>query len=163
MGISPTTKIQKWTAAAGQAGKPQPVLDRVVIAGNFLEKTARMTEAAACSCLSGIDFSKEVAVVRLPQAVYVQYGLQHKGAWFTHTGLSPDLVGLAKGRRLRKLYVPVGIVHALRSTARAIKDTWTPDRLFESISPNARHKFGQMTRGGGTQYLVHDRFAMLEL
>ena len=163
MGTTPPDKIARWIKAAGQTGKAQPVLDRIVTAGEFLEKTARMNESEACACLTGIDFSKSVAVVRLHNSVYVQYAQQHRGVWFTDTGLTPDLVGLAEGHRLRKLFAPTGIVHALQSTARSIKDTWTADRLFQSISPAARGKLGQATQGGGTQYIVHDRFAMREV
>ncbi|MDH4352049.1 MAG: hypothetical protein OEW56_12955, partial [Gemmatimonadota bacterium] len=86
MGMTPPDKIARWIKAAGQDGKAQPVLDRVVVAGEFLERTARMSEAEACSCLSGIDFSKPVSVVRLPNSVYVQYVQQHRGVWFTDTG-----------------------------------------------------------------------------
>jgi hypothetical protein len=39
----------------------------------------------------------------------------------------------------------------------------TAGRLFQSISPAARGKLGQLTRGGGTQYIVHDKFAMKEI
>jgi hypothetical protein len=163
MGQTPSDKIARWVQAAGQTGKSQAVVDRVVTAGEFLEKTARMSEREACSCLTGIDFSRPVSVVRLPNSVYVQYVQQHQGVWFTDTGLTPDLVGLAEGRRTRKLFAPVGTVHALQSTARSIKDTWSADRLFQSMSPAARGKLGQMTRGGGTQYVVHDKFAMKEI
>lgn len=163
MGMTPPDKIARWMNAAGQLHKSRSVEERVVIAGEFLEKTARLSEQATCSCLTGVDFSKPVSVVRLPDSVYVQYVDQHKGYWFTDTGLTPDAVGLAEGRRVRKLYVPVGIVHALKSTARSIKDTWTADRLFQSISPAVRGKLGQMTRGGGTQYIVFDKFRMREL
>ena len=164
MGMTPPDKIARWVNTAGQAGKAKPVIDRVVTAGEFLEKTARMNESEACSCLTGIDFSKPVVVVKLTNSVYVQYVQQHKGIWFTNTGLTPDLIGLAEGRRLRKLFTPVGVVHALECTSRSIKDTWTADRLFQSISPAARGKFGQikfgqMTSGGGTQYIVVDKFA----
>jgi hypothetical protein len=31
------------------------------------------------------------------------------------------------------------------------------------VSPSARGKLGQFTRGGGTQYIVHDKFAMKEI
>lgn len=163
MGVTPADKIARWVKAAGQSGKPKPVIDRVVIAGEFLEKTARMNEANACSCLTGIDFSKPVTVVRLPDSVYVQYVQRHRGIWFTDTGLTPDLVGLAQGRRTRKLFTPRRTVHALQSKARSVKDTWTADRLFQSLSPAARGKFGQLTRGGGTQYVVHDKFGMNEI
>lgn len=163
MGMTPADKIARWVAAAGQTGKAKPVIDRVVLAGEFLEKTARMTEQEACSCLTGIDFSQTVAAVRLTNKVYVQYVQQHKGIWFTDTGLTPNLVGLAEGKRLRKLFSPVGTVHALQSTARSIKDTWTLERLFQSISPAARGKLGQLTQGGGTQYIVVDKFAMKEI
>ena len=163
MGITPADKIARWMSAAGQLHKSHDVEKRVVSAGEFLEKTAGLTEHETCSCLTGIDFSKPVSVVRLPDSVYVQYADQHKGYWFTDTGLTPDDVGLAKGRRVRKLYNPVGIVHALKSTARSIKDTWTAERLFQSISPAARGKLGQMTRGGGIQYIVFDKFRMKEI
>lgn len=163
MGITPEDKIERWMKAAGQTGKSNAVRDQVVIAGDFLEKTARMNEADACSCLSGIDFSKPVTVVKLKKSVYVQYVQQHKGVWFTDTGLTPDAVGLAGGKRIRKLFVPVGVVHALKSTARSIKDYWTVDRLFQSVSPASRGKLGQMTRGGGAQYIVFDKSQMKEL
>lgn len=163
MGMTPPDKIARWVSAAGQTGKAQPVLDRVIVAAEFLERTGRMSEAEACACLAGIDFSKPVAVVRLPASVYVQYVQEHRGVWFTDTGLTPDQVGLAAGRRTRRMFVPMGIVHALQTTARSIKDTWTIDRVFQSVSPAAHGRLGQMTRGGGTQYVVHDRFAMREL
>jgi len=163
MGRTPEDKIDRWMAAAGQQGKGPSVRQRVVSAGEFLEKTTRMSEQEASSCLSGIDFSKPVAVVRLPQSVYVQYVRGHQGVWFTDTGLTPDRVGLAEGRRTRKLFTPVGVVHALKSTARSIKDTWTADRLFQSISPVAKGKMGEMTRGGGTQYIVFDKTRMKEV
>ena len=111
--MTPPDKVARWVAAAGQTGKSQSVVDRVIIAGEFLEKTARMSEQEACSCMTGIDFSKPVAVVRLPNSVYVQYAQQHRGIWFTDTGLTPDLVGLAQGRRTRKLFAPLGVVFAL--------------------------------------------------
>ena len=78
MGLTPQDKIARWVKAAGQTGKQQPVVDRVVIAGEFLERTARMNEPDACSCLTGIDFSKPVAVVRLHSSIYVQYEQQHR-------------------------------------------------------------------------------------
>jgi hypothetical protein len=161
--MTPPDKIARWVRAAGQTGKSQAVVERVVTAGEFLEKTARMSESDACECLSGIDFSRPVAVVRLPASVYVQYAQKHRGIWFTDTGLTPDQVGLAAGRRVRRLFTPMGVVHALQSTARSIKDTWTIDRILESVSPAAAGRLGQMTRGGGTQYVVHDRFAMREI
>lgn len=163
MGITPDEKIERWIEAAGQTNKSPAVEKRVVTAGEFLEKTGRMTEQQACSCLTGIDFSQAVTVVRLPTSVYVQFVQQHKGIWFTDTGLTADEVGLAQGRRIRKLFVPVGVVPALKSSARSIKDTWTADRLFQSISPMARGKMGQMTKGGGTQYIVFDKTRMREM
>ena len=163
MGQTPDDKITRWLEAAGQTHKSDSVRERVITAGEFLEKTARMSEAEACDCLGGIDFSKPVSVVRLPPGVYVQYLQKHKGVWFTATGLTPDLVGLAGGKRTRKLFAPVGAVFALESTARSIKDTWTADRLFQSIAPAAKGKLGQMTRGGGTQYVVFDKSRMEEI
>ena len=159
MGATPEAKIQRWMNAAGQTGKSQAVRDRVVISGEFLEKTARMDERSACSCLTGIDFSKPVKVVRLPDKLYVQYVKQHKGVWFTDTGLTPDLVGLAKGARTRELFRPAGMVHALKSTAGAIRDSWTikPD---PSLSTAEKRKLAELTRGGGTQYIVFDKHRM---
>ena len=163
MGITPKEKIDAWMEASGQLNKGPAVENRVVTAGEFLEKTGRMSQDEACSCLTGIDFSMPVTVVRLPDVVYVQFVQQHKGIWFTNTGLTADDVGLAQGRRLRKLFSPIGAVPALQSTARSIKDTWTKDRLFQSVSPQARGKMGQMTKGGGTQYIVFDKTRMREL
>ena len=163
MGITPQEKIDTWMEAAGQLNKGPAVQHRVVTAGEFLEKTARMSEQEACSCLTGIDFSKPVTVVRLPTSVYVQFVQQHQGIWFTDTGLTADDVGLARGQRTRKLFSPVGVVPALKSTARSVKDTWTRDRLFQSVAPRARGKSGQMTKGGGTQYIVFDKTRMREV
>lgn len=163
MGITPPDKVDRWMRTAGQLGKGPAVRDQVIVAGEFLEKTARMSERDAADCLSGIDFSKSVEVVRLPQSVFVQYVEKHKGVWFTDTGLTPDKVGLAEGKRMRKLFTSIRMVHALKSTAAAIKDTWTADRLFLSISPQARGKLGQLTRGGGTQYVVFDKTRMKEV
>src|SRR5947208_16197133 len=160
MGMTPQDKVARWVTAAGQTGKSQAVIDRVVVAGEFLERTARMSERDAQECLSGIDFSQPVTVLKLPRSVFVQYVQKHRGVWFTDTGLTPDFVGLAEGKRVRTLFVPVGVVPALQSTARSIKDTWTADRLFQSLSPAARAKMGQFTRGGGKQYVVFDKFAM---
>ena len=166
MGITPKDKIDRWVKAAGQTGKSKFVIDRVVVAGEFLEKTGRMTEHQACGCLTGIDFSKPVEVVRLPDKVYVQYVAQHRGIWFTDTGLTPDAVGLAKGQRTRKLFRPSGMVHALKSTARAIKDSWTDGRLEQSVDskrPGQAPMYGQHTQGGGTQYIVVDKHRMTEV
>ena len=69
MGQTPDDKIARWMEAAGQTGKSDSVRDRVVVAGEFLEKTARMSEADAGACLGGIDFSKPVVVVRLRPGV----------------------------------------------------------------------------------------------
>lgn len=163
MGMTPADKIARWVAAAGQTGKGQSVIDRVVVAGEFLEKTARLSEAHTCEMLSGIDFSRPVHVVRLPRSVYVQFGQQHRGLWFTDTGVTPGQVGLSGRGRTRKLYTPMGVVHALESTARAIKDTWTTQRLLESVSPAAGGRMGELTPGRARQYIVHDRFSMREL
>jgi hypothetical protein len=164
MGQTPTDKIERWVSAAGQTGKSQVVIDRVAAAGEFLEKTARLNEAQACQCLTGIDFSKAVEVVRLPNHLYVQYVQKHRGMWFTDTGLTPDAVGLADGKRVRTLFKPAGGVVALKSKARAVKDTWTIDRLFQSLSPSSKKKvMGQLTQGGGTQYVVANKFAMEEV
>lgn len=161
MGTTSADKLARWILASGQTGKPQTGLDRVAVAGEFLERTARMSEAQACECLTGIDFSKPVTVVKLDRSrVYVQYVQKHRGVWFTDTGLTPDRIGLAEGKRVRQLFVPAGLVPALASTARSIKDFWTADRLFQSLSPASRSKMGQFTSGGGKQYIVSDPFAM---
>lgn len=163
MGITPTDKINRWVKAAGQTGKGKSVIDRVVVAGEFLEKTGRMSEYQACGCLTGIDFSKPVEVVRLPDKVYVQYVQQHQGIWFTDTGLAPDAVGLAQGNRRRKLFRPSGMVHALKSTARSIKDSWTVGRMEQSVvskKSGQAPSFGQHTQGGGIQYIVVDKHRM---
>lgn len=163
MGATPQHKIARWVAAAGQTGKSQFVIDRIVVAGEFLERTARLSEHSACEMLTGIDFSKPVHVVRLPLGVYVQFGQHHRGLWFTRSGVTPDQVGLSGAGRVRRRFSPIGVVHALESTARAIKDTWTAARSLESISPVAGGRMGELTRGGATQYIVHDRLAMQEL
>jgi hypothetical protein len=110
--------------------------------------------------LRGIDFSKPVQVCnRLPDGIYVQFVEQHLGSWFMRTGLRPDQVGLSGQGRNRRLYKPVGAVAALESTAAAIKDYWTQKRLLESVDPRSGES-GEVTRGGGTQYLVINKFQM---
>src|SRR5262249_53698204 len=99
----------------------------------------------------------------LPRSVYVQYVQQHKGVWFTDTGLTPDAVGLAQLNRKRKLFKPRGSVYALKSTARAIKDRWTAAKLFGPLSSEEKRAIAQETRGGGTQYIVFDKSAMEEI
>ena len=160
MGQTPPDKIARWSAAAGQSGKPPAVLARVVVAGEFLEKTGRLSEAAACECLTGIDFSHPVMVVRLAPGTYVQFTYHHVGAWFTRTGLTPGQVGLAKGQRERRLFKPSGTVWALQSTARPIKDYWTTGHLPQSLDPHSR-RMGELTQGGGPQYFVIDRALMV--
>lgn len=140
-------KVERWVMAAGQTGKSKSVIDRVITAGDFLEKTGRMSEKEACECLTGVDFSKPVMVVKLTKSIYVQYVQRHKGVWFTDTGLTPDAVGLATGRRLRTLFTPAGTVHALKCTARSITDFWTGDKLFQLGTPAEREKIGQATKG----------------
>lgn len=162
MGKTPQEKIDRWVAAAGQENKGSKVIERVVTAGEFLEKNVRLSENEASKLLKGIDFSKPVDVVKLPQKVYVQYKVKHKGIWFTDTGLTPDAVGLSGCGRKRTLYRPAGTVPALRCKAMAIKDTWTPNRILETLSPESK-RLGQMTSGGGTQYVVGDKSRMEEL
>ncbi len=157
-----TSNVEQWLVWTGQVGKSQSVVNRVSVAGHFLEDVCRMPEKKLRECLCGIDFSKAVRVLQLPKKVYVQYG-GTDSVWFTDTGLTPDLVGLAEGNRKRRLYRPVGGVRALKTTARSIKDSWTPGRIFQSLVPDVMRRFGQMTRGGGTQYIVADRSAMREL
>ena len=159
MGRTPEDKIDRWVAAAGQSNKGQAVRNRVITAGEFLEKTGRLSEREASGCLTGIDFSKPVQVIRLPDKLYVQYVIKHKGIWFTDTGLTPDLVGLAKGNRQRKLFRPIGVVFALQSTARSIRDTWTIPAPADATKEQKR-KLAVLTRGGGTQYIVPEKHRM---
>jgi len=168
MGAPPAHRIRQWLTAAGKsADTAGPVRDRVIVAGQFIENSGRVPDAF--DLLRGIDFSKPVTVVRqLPMGVYVQFAGRHRGAWFTHAGLTPDQVGLAEGQRVRKLFRPIGAVAALESTARPINDWWTHGRLQEHLDPTGsiRHDtraYGQHTLGGGRQYLVIDRFQMQEL
>ena len=134
------------------------------------------TPDKACEYLGGIDLSKPVHEIQfLPDRIYVQYIQKYKGIWFTNTGLTPDHVGIAEGKRIRKLFRPSGNVPALKSVARSIKDVWTADRLIKPLKPenvsklsekgkelmNARQ--GQLTSGGGTQYIVLDNLRMKEV
>ena len=66
MGITPTDKINRWVKAAGQTGKSKSVIDRVVVAGEFLEKTGRMSGYQACGFLTGIDFAKPCLLYTSP-------------------------------------------------------------------------------------------------
>jgi hypothetical protein len=108
----------------------------------------------------GIDFSKPVRVCnRLPDGIYVQFVDHHFGSWFTHIGLRPDQVGLAEGQRKPERFRPVGVVAGLESTASAVKDYWTKGVVHESLDPTSGRR-GQLTQGGGAQYLVLNRFQM---
>jgi len=139
------------------------LLARIITAGQFIENSARFAESDASGFLRGIDFSKPVKVCnRLPDGIYVQFVDHHLGAWFTHTGLRPDQVGLAEGQRKPKRFRPVGVVAGLESTASAVKDYWTKGGIPESLDPTSGRR-GQWTQGGGTQYLVLNRFQMQEI
>jgi len=159
MGTAPDRKIAQWIAAAGKAANVSPdVRERIITAAKFIENSAGISDASPL--LRGIDFSKPVRVChRLPDGIYVQFVDHHLGAWFTTTGLRPDQIGLAEGHRRGKHFRPVGAVAALESTASAIKDSWTRGRREESLDPGSGRS-GQMTGGGGTQYLVINKFQM---
>ncbi len=159
MGKTPESKIRAWLKATGLEGKGQGVVKRVQVAGEYCERTCRLSEADTLKVLSGIDFSAQVLVVRLPTKCYVQYRVKHTGRWFTDVGLTPDQVGLAQGVRRRELFSPAGVVYALKCRAKSIRDYWTPGRIFDKADLLSALK-GVPTRGGGTQYLVHDRFQM---
>lgn len=159
MGKTPQSKIDNWLKATGLQGKGPGVVKRVVAAGEYCERTCRLSEEDTLKALTGIDFSHTVTVVRLPLKCYVQYKGQHVGRWFTDIGLTPDAVGLALGTRKRVLFVPSGAVYALKCTARSIRDNWTIGRIFDKKDLLSALK-GVPTRGGGIQYLVHDRFRM---
>ncbi len=159
MGQTPPDKVARWVAAAGQTGKAAAVIARVVTAGEFLEKTGRLSEPEVGECFSGIDFSHPVLVVRLPPGSYVQFAQKHLGAWFTSSGVLPTQVGLARGSRQAHVFRPEGIVWALQSVARPIKDTWTKGHLPQSLAPQSG-MMGEYTMGGGIQYFVVDRYLM---
>ncbi len=100
----PDSKMQAWLKATSSEGKGQAVLKRVQLAGEFCERTCRLSETETLNSLSGIDFSSQVLVVRLPKKAYVQYRSRHPNKWFTDTGLTPDQVGIVKGERQRELF-----------------------------------------------------------
>jgi hypothetical protein len=162
MGIAPAHKIDKWLAAAGKSAHVSPeVRERVIVAAQFIENSARLADASPY--LRGIDFSKPVRVCnRLPDGVYVQFVDHHLGSWFTSTGLTPSQVGLARGDRDQRRFRPAGAVAALESTASSVKDFWSGGRRQESVDPRSG-KVGEMTAGGGVQYLVINRFQMQEI
>ena len=189
MGKPSEKQIEAWLAAAGKKKNvSKQVLERIIRAGQFIENTARIKNGAGL--LSGIDFSKDVVVLnKLPDRVYVQYVSKHRGHWFTDTGLAPDLVGIAAGKRKRHLFRAGGSVAALKSRAASVKDTWTVGRLFDLLDPTnpadqakikkhfkgrtpdeikkllvkAAKRMGQMTAGGGTQYFVADPSRMTKI
>jgi hypothetical protein len=159
MGTASPEQISGWLAAAGKsANVSSEVRERIIIAGQFIENSMRRTDAS--SLLRGIDFSKPVRVCnRLPDGIYVQFVDHHFGSWFTHIGLRPDQVGLAEGQRKPERFRPVGVVAGLESTASAVKDYWTKGVVHESLDPTSGRR-GQLTQGGGAQYLVLNRFQM---
>ncbi|MGE3180157.1 MAG: hypothetical protein AB7N71_00880 [Phycisphaerae bacterium] len=186
MGVTPEERIDKWLAAAGKSRRvPQNIRQRVIVAGEFLEKTARIRDAA--SYLRGIDFSHPVVVLRqLPDGVYAQYNV-HLGNWFTLVGYPAQRLGISADGKPRTLYRPVGQVAALQSTARTTRDTWTKGRsvnqklrekLLDAVKPmtlldrdkkprslKEKEKFvdrrlGEDVGGGGIQYFVANKYQM---
>lgn len=155
MPIKVTPELEEaWLAACGKKANLSNVLKvKILSTGQFIAEHWGVKKAA--EFLSGIDVSKQIVQEKLKEGVgvYIQYKGKYQGSWFTQTGLTPDMVGLAEGKRLRKLFTPKSNVTVLRSTAKSIKDTWTPDRLIQSFDPREK-KYGQMTSGGGVQYLV---------
>lgn len=163
MGLAPAAKIDRWVTAAGYstAFVNPSVRERIIIAAKFIENSA--TRADASSLLQGIDFSCPVEVWNsLPDRVFVQFVDHHLGFWFTDTGVTPDRIGLSSRGRTRRCFRPRGSVAALKSTAKGIKDHWSESALPMSLHPESG-RMGEMTSGGGTQYLVIDRFQMEEI
>ena len=159
----PRPKTDIWMEAAdlgADADIPAGVARRVISAGEFLEKTAGLSEEAACRYLPGIDFQEPVSVVRLPDSVFVRFEEQFDGIWLTDAGLKPADVRKAGQRRIRKLVTPIGPVPALQCTARNFKDSWKKEDLFPWIAPQVRSQMPSSPRNGGRQYIVLDRTRM---
>jgi hypothetical protein len=212
MGQTSQLVVEVWLLAAGESKATGGSLrQRIVTAGDFLLKTGRLksgdlrpkpNETAEAmlerlsateliGSLKGIDFNSPVTPLSsLPDQVYVQYVKQHRGHWFTNTGLTQDAVGLASGFRTRKLFKPAGSVAALESRAKSIRDFWSADKLFkwselqskwEVIQQQAARRnppltltdghfellkkklVGQSTQGGGVQYFVANPSQMTEI
>ena len=155
-------EVRRLTAAGAETTESDVFQKRVLAAGEFLENTAGLTEEQICECLAEIDFAFPVIVAKLPRSVFVR-SEDRQGIWFTDTGLSPEDEGFRGGRRLQPLYSPIGVVPALKSTARSIRGRWTRDQILQASPQQAARRMDQRTNGGGAQYIVGGKLRMREL
>src|SRR5438128_2009416 len=130
MGQTTESVIREWVKAAGEARVSRELLEKIILAGEFMRDDGNQSAEKILNHLSGIDFNSKVERVVLPKGVYIQYMRANLGNWFTKTGLTQDAVGLAEDFRTRELFEPAGDVAALACRAKSIRDNWSADKLF---------------------------------
>ncbi|MEC4594653.1 polymorphic toxin type 46 domain-containing protein [Nitrospirillum amazonense] len=117
---------------------------RKALAKNFYEQ-AGWSERRIADHLKGIDFTKPVDVVTLPEGTSV---VQHVlpggkvGNYFAPPGTPASSLGINPANRVPTMFTLSQDTQVLRSTAAPVQDTWTvPGQVFDA-------------EGGGTQYFT---------
>lgn len=137
---------------AARASSQFEQLSRYETAYNFYADAGFSADRAA-GHLAGIDFTQQVTLTELtPGTNYLQYPMNgNMGNYFTTVGTPAEAIGINPAGRVPTLYTPSITVHALRSTAADILDTWTvPSQPY-------------MTQGGGIQYFVPNKNVLTQV
>ncbi len=145
-------ELQLWMVSVAQFGACEQIQQQVVRVGKFMKELGNLQTEEICRYLSVIDFSMSITVVRLPNSVFIQYQEENQSYWYTDIGHSSEEVAQASRLRRRKLFTPRAVAPALKLTALDIKDSHSIQEIFTSLSPSVKAKFGQSSRGAGTQY-----------
>jgi filamentous hemagglutinin len=127
------------------ASETDIVAERQALARNFYETNTNWDAARIDSHLSGIDFTKPVDVVNIPEGSQLsQWNFPggRVGNYFTDVGNGPGGLGVYTNGRVESVFQFNSSATALRSTAANISDTFSVPGL--SIE----------APGGGTQYFI---------
>lgn len=151
-----------WFEAAGIADDSSAFSRRVLqVAGEFLRGVGQLAGEAVLEHLADIDFTQSVTVVRLPSSSFIRSEAAN-GCWYTDTGLPAEQLRSIRGPRRRRLYIPVGVIPALKARSRTVRDGWSQDQLFGNIAPQIARQASRMSASGGTQYLVFNHSRLRE-
>jgi len=163
--------VDAYLQALAKPKAPPLVRQRAERAAAFFEtRFLGKSFAQIMDYLRGIDFSKDVRVVKLAavapyQSDLIQYVAGNRpGNFFAKPGVAHDRLGIALGtRQFRRFRVTNIGVDVLVCTATQISDTWTHGRTLDVYSPIPGHqpwqpptRAGQFARGGGLQIIIPD-------
>jgi hypothetical protein len=141
----PLPSSSRSTDRMTQASEASVEAARRTTAQEFYAQTG-WSQSRIDSHLSGIDFNKDVQVVKLNsgQTVYQWVDPQRGiGQYFSPAGMTPDQLGINGDGRVLQSFVVSNRTSVLQTTAAPLTDTWSgPSPL--------------LTSGGGTQWFALD-------